>query len=177
LKTAAIMPYGADRLPNGTLCGPETEERLDWTIMFIVAHPTTHFTIFLGAGLNPKEKGSDVPFKNDMKDYLEDCFNKMNNLPEEKRKPFIMPDIVLAEEDAWGTVAETLAVMKELQKRGISECYVVSSRYHIPRIMVIWNHIGSFKVIGHVAIKDSKAKPKMVLFEPAKFLATLFLPK
>jgi hypothetical protein len=177
LKTAAIMPYGADTLLNGSLCGPETMERLDWTVMVVLAHPDTKFSIFLGAGYNPDHTGYRIPFNKIMAEYLLERFEQADNLDEKKRKPFIMPEIVLAKKDAWGTIAETLAVMEELRERNIHECMVVSSNYHIPRIMIIWNHVGEFKVTHYVAVKHSKVKTTTVLYEPVKLFATLFFPK
>jgi hypothetical protein len=173
LETAAILPYGADSRCQGTKCGPETIIRLEKTVALVLTLFNKRCTIFLGAGADPKERTSPL-LKKAMKSYLVLALKREQRRAQEKGRAFIMPEIVLAKVDAWGTIAETVAVAKELKERGITECYLVSSWYHLPRIILIWWRMGTFSV--YVAI--AWAMPvKNLLTEWYKLFGTILLSK
>ncbi len=170
------MPYGADSLRQGTECGPETKRRLD-RVARLVAGPLNgvQCTIFLGAGLNKNEPSFSCPLKKKMETYLNFALKREQRRRKDRGKTaFIMPEIVLVKADAWGTLPESVVVAEELKARGIFECYVVSSWYHIPRIMFIWSRMKAFNV--HTVC--AWAFPfKNVLTEWYKLLGTMLFRK
>jgi hypothetical protein len=85
--------------------------------------------------------------------------------------PFIMPDIILAKEEAWGTIAVSIAVAKELEARGITECYLVSSWDHLPRIVYIWYKMRAFSI--YLTYVDPRLT-KRLLREPIELVRTVF---
>lgn len=133
MKTIPYIIYGGDTCQDGTQCGLETKRRCEKAISFIESRKNLHFVIILAAGKRP-DKPSYPLLKEVMKDYL---LKRLRNENTFFRIPYI-PDIILAEQDGWGTFKESLVASKEVYKLNVKKIYINSSWYHIPRILFIW---------------------------------------
>ena len=122
-----MVIYGGDTFQDGTQCGEETKKRCEKAIAFISKHPDLQFIIILAAGLRP-DKPKYLELKKVMEFYLLERLYSLD----------LKVPIIIAKEDGWGTFQETVVSLEEVQEMEIEEMLVVSSWYHVPRILFIW---------------------------------------
>ncbi len=149
---------------GGTKCGPETVRRLERAQEYRNKHPDDEVIIVLAAGYKVSRKSSRPSFKAIMKNYLE---------KEWERKWYgsgilTKPRILCAKDNHWGTFAETIGMNKIITSDKTTDDYeviVVSSRYHLPRIKLIWRLVSKQK-IQTLGVRGSASK----LSPPFEFL-------
>ncbi len=142
-----VIVYAGETEQDGKECGPETRRRCERAIE--LAHQIKNkgdsvYMIF-AAGIRP-----DKPHYPQLKEMMQRYVR--TNLPAS-----FPIDTVTTETDAWGTFTESKSAEIEIKNQQISEVYVVSSWYHIPRIILIWKLIGNYK-IHPIAAKSPKVQ-------------------
>ena len=169
MEKTCIIVYGGDSHNHGNSCGLETTGRLGALIDFIYYNHAKSFIIILAAGRDPN-KPEHQALKVIMKGWLQTRLSQMYASGEIST----MPTIVLAPDDVWGTFNESLAAAAVLKKYGAKECWVVSSLYHIPRILLIWRMIGGY-TIHHISSMSGTASK--ALLEIPKIVKELIIKK
>lgn len=131
MKEQPIVLYAADSTHKGTQIGPETITRCNAVIEFIKKSKCSHFTIYLGAGVNPHFKKNTRPLSLLMRRYIIAVFEPL-------RLGKSITIKMSGDLRAWGTLAETNAIMRMLQQDDEKRVIIFSSWYHLPRISFIW---------------------------------------
>lgn len=171
-----LFIYAYDTQKDGTELGPGTIQRIDAGLKFILDSDDTDWVIILGAGMDPNKSKRLRPLSYLMRWYIVDYlvtqkfFDRLQG--ESWTSGVYTISIVQATRDAWGSWGETLAGLHDVQIPKNHPVHVSTSRFHMPRIQLLW------LLLGYVIIpikSEWKAARKEVIFEPVKMLKVMLL--
>lgn len=124
METKYILLYGGNTTNEGTVLGLDTQRRCNKLIDIATKNPDTTFIVFLAAGIRPDKK-QYPQLKYVMQNYLQS--KGLENIT-----------VIICIVDGWTTFYESIAAFDTMQRHPIETLYVLSSWYHLPRIVVIW---------------------------------------